>query len=127
LTRPDDPLGRRSLFSVPDEAATASGAPPDEGGARHRPPRRPAGEGGPVDESAGRRALFSTPQVSGRSVIVTCRTCRARTPLSLPDAIRRLLPSVWLPLSPWSRWMRCPSCDTFSWCRVEWSHLISGR
>lgn len=123
MSGPDDPLGRRALFSLPDEGAAAATAA-DRG---IRPVRPAAGKSAGKGESSGRRALFSTPQVSGRSVIVTCRTCRGRTPMSFSDVIRRLVPSVWLPLSPWSRWMRCPSCDTFSWSRIEWSHLISGR
>ncbi len=144
MSGPDDPLGRRSLFSAPDEHASASSAAPDDGAPGPRPVRRPtredirpvsrataegAGtrEGAGAGQVSGHRALFSAPRVSGRSVVVTCRTCRARTPLSFADAIRRLVPSVWLPLRPWSRWMRCPSCGTFSWCRVQWSHLISGR
>lgn len=127
MSRPDDPLGRLSLFSAPDEDASATKAAADKGVRAVRPVRRGGGESAEGGESSGRRALFSTPQVSGRSVVVTCRTCRARTPLSFSDVIRRLVPSVWLPFSPWSRLMRCPSCGTFSWCRVEWSHLISGR
>ncbi|MDQ2726563.1 MAG: hypothetical protein M3Y91_01555 [Actinomycetota bacterium] len=110
MSGPDDPLGRRSLFSASDESAAVTG------------------ESARVGESGGRRALFSTPQTRGRSVVVVCRTCRARTPLSFADMVRRLVASAWLPvLSRWTRWMRCPSCGTFSWCRVEWSHLISGR
>lgn len=121
MSGPDDPLGKRSLFSAPEDKSAADRA------SRPRPEGRATGETAQRGEVGGRRALFSTPMVSGRSVIVTCRTCRARTPLSLSGVVRRLLPSLWLPLSPWSRWMRCPSCGAFSWCRVEWSHLISGR
>ncbi|MDQ6837917.1 MAG: hypothetical protein M3137_06165 [Actinomycetota bacterium] len=119
MSRHDDPLGRRSLFSAPYEREADRDLPP--AGADMGAGGGSAGAG----SSGGRRAMFSAPQVSGRSVVVTCRNCRARTPLSLSDVIRRLLPSVWWPLRPWSRWMRCPSCCRFSWCRVEWSHLIS--
>ncbi|MGI8753375.1 MAG: hypothetical protein ACR2MN_13865 [Acidimicrobiales bacterium] len=126
MSGPDDPLGRRSLFSRSSEApAVTDGAASAHDGAR--PVEGATGESARLGEGGGRGALFSTPQVSGRSVVVTCRTCRARTPLSFPDVVRRLLPSMWVPiLSPWSRWMRCPSCGAFSWCRVDWSHLISG-
>lgn len=144
MTGPSDPLGRRSLFSAPNGPAANDTAPNDT--APNGPAPNGASNGAPNDlapgarpapgatsgtaprqGSDGRRALFSNPQARGRSVLVTCRTCRARTPLSLSAMARRLVPSVWLPVSRWSRWMRCPSCGAFSWCRVEWRGLLSGR
>ncbi|MDQ6785052.1 MAG: hypothetical protein M3063_16770 [Actinomycetota bacterium] len=114
MSRPPDPLGKRSLFSAPSPSAPAAA-------------QGATGESAEPVEGDGRRALFSAPQVTGRPVIVVCRTCRARTPMPFAKVLRGLVPSVWLPLRAWSRWMRCPSCAAFSWCRVEWGRLLSGR
>ena len=108
--------GRRALFSDPTEAPlTAPGPAAADRGA----------------ERAGRRAFFSDPVVtdepaagdphSGRGPVVVCRTCLARTPVSLISLGLALVPSLWLPTRPWSRLMRCPACHRVSWCRLEWT------
>ena len=111
--------GRRALFSDPTE-----GAVPEAAGGAEAPGR------------SGRRAFFSDPVVTegsgrppgpggrslvpgGGSLVVVCRTCRARTPMSLVELGLALVPSLWLPTRPWPRLMRCPSCHHVSWCRLE--------
>lgn len=136
--------GRRALFSGPYDPGLATGegdagaAPPADAG---RSARRPVAPGRPAAEPppAGRRAFFSdagrpaeTP-APGRpgeevragltTVVVECRTCLNRTPMSLPGLGLSLIPSLWLPSRPWPRLMRCPSCHRVSWCRIEWPRL----
>lgn len=133
--------GRRALFSGPYDSGLATG----EGG---DPPERTTGEdrsaasrpGTAGDEPRGRRAFFSgaapaerTPGPAGAdgpeihagitTVVVECRTCLGRTPMSLPGLAASLLPSLWLPTRPWPRLMRCPACQRVSWCRIEWPRL----
>ncbi|MCU4185663.1 hypothetical protein K6U06_14945 [Acidiferrimicrobium sp. IK] len=94
-----DPLGTRALFSPP--GGSAGEAPLDP------PP-------------TGRRALFSEPAIGPRSVVVECRRCGRRTPVGVVHLTRQLVPSLWRPASRYSRYMRCPSCGRFGWCRLEW-------
>lgn len=95
---PPDRTGRRAFFSQ-DQPAPA------------------------VDAAAeGRRALFSparpAPPQRGQ-FIVECRTCLARTPVPLVSLPAQLIPSLWLPMRPWPRLMRCPACKRMSWCRLR--------
>ena len=104
-----------------------------------RPGRRalfsdPSGTEGPADEpfegvATGRRAVFSstTPLAGHRprgQAVVQCRTCRASTPMSWPAVARALIPSVWVPMRPWPRLMRCPACHRVAWCRIDWGRLV---
>ncbi len=139
--------GRRALFSGPYDPGLATG----DGGGRgdddvvDRPPAPPGpGGGGPSEEPSGRRALFSgvgpraatgPTRTAGAgadgeeiragitTVVVECRTCLNRTPMSLVGLGLSLVPSLWLPTRPWPRLMRCPSCHRVSWCRIEWPRL----
>lgn len=112
---PGDPFGRRAFFTQPPVNGLQESGPPLVDSA---------------DE--GRRALFSNPEgahpsapaaprpLGGAVAVVECRTCLARTPMSVGSAVVRLLPSLWLPGRPWSRLMRCPNCAKVSWCRIRW-------
>jgi hypothetical protein len=74
--------------------------------------RRPA--------NTGRRAFFSAAPRTRGSVVVECQTCEARTPVPLVELPVRLVPSLWIPGRPYSRWMWCPSCRHPTWCRIDW-------
>lgn len=100
--RRTDPLGKDSLFTAPVAA-----------------PRDQIATG---EAREGRGALFSTgPQRAG-TVLVSCRSCRATSRISLADlALRLATGSFWWPLRRSSHWMRCPSCERRSWCAVNWT------
>jgi hypothetical protein len=115
MTGPDEPSdrgGRRAFFSAATdgdpELSTANGHIQERVGAR------------------GRRAFFSAadgtkpPEPVWHGVIVECRTCLVRAPVSVSALVMSLIPSVWLPTRPWPRLMRCPHCGRRSWCRVRW-------
>jgi hypothetical protein len=111
-----DPLGKRALFSDPEagpQPGPGPGPAPDGSG---------SGSGlGTVPSRPGRRDLFSGPGLGARSVVVECQRCRARTPIGVTGLIRRLIPSLWFPPTRFSRYLRCPACNRFGWCRVDWS------
>jgi hypothetical protein len=96
-----DPTGKRALF----EAPVAVPSDHIKAGLRRE----------------GKTALFSTPPRSAGTVIVECSHCKARTRTSLVDlGVRLASGSAWVPLRRYSRWMRCPDCNTRQWCRVGW-------
>ena len=122
--------GRRALFSDPVEVPATEEQMPTLAGRRGRQAffsgeTAPSG-GNPVhdrgtgDRGTGDRAAGDQAE-GGRGPVVVCRTCLARTPMSMVDLGRALVPSLWLPTRPWSRLMRCPACHRVSWCRLEWS------
>ncbi len=134
--------GRRALFSGPYDSGLATGQGGEPEGQPAGPARRSASGGPPPEPPAGRRAFFS--DTSGRAgptgrpgaafddtevrpglttVVVECRTCLQRTPMSLVGLGLSLVPSLWLPTRPWPRLMRCPACRRVSWCRIEWPSL----
>ena len=134
--------GRRALFSGPYDPglATGEGEDPADAPEAGRTGSRPVAPPHPPSEQppAGRRAFFSdtsraAPALAAggeedihaglTTVVVECRTCRTRTPMSLFGLGLSLVPSLWLPTRPWPRLMRCPSCDRVAWCRIEWPHL----
>jgi hypothetical protein len=123
MAGPDDPLGRRALFSDP----LASEPTPDPGpGAPEAVPA--AGEG--------RQALFSRAEPAGANptaaarpagfghVVVWCSSCQQHTPLPFLALGRQLIPSVWWPLRAYPLLMRCPGCHRLSWCRIDWAALF---
>ncbi len=71
----------------------------------------------------GTRALFSAgpDQPAPGSVVVACGSCRQTSVLSLTQALRLALPSLYLPVlrgrHPW--WARCPSCGRRCWLSVR--------
>lgn len=120
--------GRRALFSDPDGPASGaerSGSAAAEpgggvGGTGRRAFFSDAGSGRPPDAPAHVVRPDGTDPGDGLgALLVVCRTCLARTPVSVVSLGVALLPSLWLPTRRWSRLMRCPACHRVSWCRVE--------
>lgn len=96
-----DPQGRRALFDTPVSAA------------------RDAIRSGPARD--GRDALFSTGPRQVGTVVVTCSGCQSRSRINLTDlGLRWLSGTVWLPGRRDGHWMRCPSCNHRTWCRIGW-------
>lgn len=93
----NDPQGRRALFeSAPGTVDPAPTAP-------------------------GRQALFSTATPTPGTVVVECSSCGEHKRIQVGEAVARILRvSVWVPLIKYNRWMRCPSCERRTWCRVGW-------
>lgn len=97
-----DPTGKHALFSTPPTAA------PDQLRAGSR--------------ETGRSAFYSTGSRQVGTVVVECATCTTRTRVTLVDlGVRFLSISAWIPGRTHSHWMRCPACDTHTWCRVRWT------
>ncbi len=90
--------GRRAFFSA-------------EGPATGRAPNPPPGAGDVPDPGSHMAA----------TVVVECRSCRQETVVSLGQALRRLVPSLWLPFGRYNRLMRCPGCGRVAWCRIDWT------
>lgn len=102
VARRIDPTGKHALFSTPPAAA------PDQLRAGSR--------------ETGRSAFYSTGSRQVGTVVVECATCTTRTRVTLVDlGIRFLSISAWIPGRSHSHWMRCPACDTHTWCRVAWT------
>jgi hypothetical protein len=78
----------------------------------------------PITLGPGRRAVFSAPPRRRGAVVVECDRCLARRPVPLVTMAPRLVPSVWMPGRSHSRWMRCPTCGAFTWCRIHWRSLL---
>jgi hypothetical protein len=105
VSGPDDPYGRRSLFSATSPAD-------DEAG--DSSPGGPTGRGSLYGRS-GRRER----RVPG-SMTVVCSRCGGRRTLTPLSLALRLVPSLWWPLAGrWSRYLRCPACGDWSWCALE--------
>jgi len=93
----NDPQGKRALFN---HASTSSVK---------------------ADLGPGRQALFSTARPRLGTVVVECSSCGEHKRIRIGEATARILRvSVWVPLVRYNRWMRCPSCERRSWCRVGW-------
>ncbi len=111
--------GRRALFSDSDAESAAPVAPGLPG---RRAFFSETAEGLPADD---RPPAVDPEEVRPgfTTVVVVCRTCLARTPVSVLRIGPALIPSLWLPTRKWSRLMRCPACRRVSWCRIEWPTL----
>jgi uncharacterized protein with PIN domain len=55
------------------------------------------------------------------TVVIECRRCDHDTVVGLGQALRGLVPSLWLPVGRYNRFMRCPSCHRVAWCRIDWT------
>ncbi len=97
-----DPSGKQALFSSSVRAA------PDQIA--------------PGNQKSGKTALYSTGPRQAGTVIIECSSCGTRSRSSLLDlGIRLVSISAWLPVRKHSHWMRCPGCDTHTWCRIGWT------
>jgi hypothetical protein len=97
--------GRRS----PREALFGPVPPPMD----HQPPA-----------AEGRQALFSAAPRRKGTVLVECSSCDARSPIPIAALGIRMIPSVWIPGRSFSRLMRCPACESMTWCKVHWRTLL---
>ena len=86
-------------------------------------PVSPPYEGIPT-AAGGRRALFSAPPRQRGTVVIECSDCEARSPVPLIELGPRLLPWVWIPGRSFSRFLRCPGCGNFTWCKVHWRSVL---
>jgi hypothetical protein len=136
VTGRDDPLGKRALFSpAPLSPAPSSPAPSSPAQWRGASPSD-ADAGDASLAGSGRRAMFSGPgsasalgsaSAPGPSAAqsglfrLECRSCGAITMLGVTSLVRALVPSVWVPLLPWSRVLRCPACGRWTRARLSWS------
>ena len=101
-TRHMDPAGKAALFSSPPVAA-----------------RDQLGTG---NQKEGRAAFFSTGPRQTGTVVVECAACGSRSRVSLVDlGVRLVSISLWIPARRHGHWMRCPACDTHTWCRIGWN------
>lgn len=71
----------------------------------------------------GKRSLFSdeiAPPAVG-SVALHCTRCDARSVVSMVQAAKLALPSLYLPAPGRTDrvWMKCPSCGARSWVRIR--------
>lgn len=72
-------------------------------------------------DTDGYQALFSAGHQEPGTTVVICSSCKVHTRISIVEtAVRILALSLWLPGRSYSRFMLCPSCQTRTWCRVEW-------
>ena len=105
---------------------------------RLRPRLVPDDAGSSLHDTEGKRALFSSNAPEAElpttgSVSVDCSRCSESTVLSLPAAIRAVLPSLLLSIDIGRRdgdttvglvrrrygaFMRCPACGRASWARL---------
>jgi len=72
-------------------------------------------------EREGHEALYSAGPREAGTTVITCSVCDVRTRVSLVETVVRIMSiSIWAPRRAYSRWMQCPSCQTRTWCKVEW-------
>ncbi|MEZ5174844.1 MAG: hypothetical protein R2823_01375 [Acidimicrobiia bacterium] len=106
MTKRRDPEGKRALFESPpieiDEPLR------DDPLIEHH-------------TEDGHEALYSAGEHQPGTVVITCSRCEVRSRISLIESFVRILSiSLWIPGRPYSRWIPCPSCQTRSWCRIDW-------
>lgn len=92
---------------------------------RPRSPRMPGGAevSTSIRDAEGKRALFSrieSEPVRG-AITVACSRCKATTSLTPLQAVRAVLPSLYLPLlrRDYPALMRCPACHQVGWSRLS--------
>jgi len=72
-------------------------------------------------EREGHEALYSAGPREAGTTVVTCSVCDVRTRVSVVETVVRILSlSLWDPRRSHTRWMQCPSCQSRTWCKVEW-------
>lgn len=98
--------------------------PDDRAG--HHPDTRAGHNPDAHADPAGRLALYSqNPQRPGTAVLprpqVQCAACAARTPLTMRNLLRAVVPVVLI--APWRThpfFAVCPACRRRAWLRVRW-------
>jgi hypothetical protein len=129
VTRGDDPLGKRALFSPAPAGPAAPATPGSSSGPGRRAmfsaptpidtdPLAGPVTAGPV--TAGPVAAREAAQAAPGRFQLECRSCGVVTPLGVTSLVRTLVPSVWVPLLPWSRVLRCPACARWTRARLSW-------
>ena len=87
------------------------------------PDTPPRPEASMIRDAEGKRALFSRiePEPVRGAITVTCSRCRGITSLTPLQAIRAILPSLYLPLlrRDYPALMRCPACHQVGWSRLS--------
>jgi len=74
-----------------------------------------------VEPTEGHEALYSVGEHRPGTVVFTCSRCEVRSRVSLIESLVRIVAiSAWVPGRPYSRWVQCPSCQTRSWCKIDW-------
>lgn len=92
---------------------------------RPRTARLPAGSEatGTIRDAEGKRALFSRiePEPVRGAVTVACSRCQGSTSLTPLQAMRAILPSLYLPIlrRDYPALMRCPACHQIGWSRLS--------
>lgn len=92
---------------------------------RPRTPRMPAQAEvtATIRDVEGKRALFSRiePEPVRGAVTVECSRCQGSTSLTPLQAMRAVLPSLYLPIvrRDYPALMRCPACRQVGWSRLS--------
>jgi len=92
---------------------------------RPRTPRLPATPepSNVIRDAEGKRALFSRiePEPVRGAITVACSRCQEITSLSPLQAMRALLPSLYVPFlrRDYPSLMRCPACHQLGWSRLS--------
>ncbi len=82
-----------------------------------QPPPPPAG-------SLARRPLFSVDEpgeAAFGSISIECSSCHEVSVLALRQALRLVVPSLYLPVirGRYPAWLHCPACGDWTWTRVR--------
>lgn len=76
-----------------------------------------------IRDAEGKRALFSRiePEPVRGAITVACSRCQGTTSLTPVQAMRVLLPSLYLPIlrRDYPALMRCPACHQVGWSRLS--------
>ncbi|MCL1595666.1 MAG: hypothetical protein M3132_15070 [Actinomycetia bacterium] len=72
-------------------------------------------------EAEGHEALYSAGPREAGTTLLTCSECKVRSRISVVETVVRIMTiSLWDPRRSYTRWMQCPSCQTRTWCKIEW-------
>ncbi|MEP6464421.1 MAG: hypothetical protein ABJC62_13640 [Frankiaceae bacterium] len=92
---------------------------------RPRTPRSPGSTESPttIRDAEGKRALFSRiePEPVRGAITVACSRCQSTTSLTPLQALRAIIPSLYLPLlrRDYPALMLCPACRQVGWTRLS--------
>lgn len=106
MTRRRDPSGKRALFESPP--IDIDNSLKDDPLVDHHIPET-------------HEALYSVGDHESGTVVVTCSRCDVRTRIPIVESVVRIVAiSLWVPGRSYAHWIQCPSCQTRSWCRIDW-------